>query len=196
MSAQEEHPATTDVAGSLEIAGRFEQRGQFAEALAVAEIALGREPAHLKALSLAGRCLLALRRPADAVAPLQKAAAAAPKDAKAHCQLGEALEAAERLSDARAAFAKATILSPELAWGWFGFGSVAFKQGEYGEGERAVTEGLTLRPAYPEMLMLRGFCRLGLGHDDAARADLREAKRLKPELTSRIHQTLNGRLML
>lgn len=194
MAEADKKPDAKDLAGALEIAGRFEDRGRYAEALAVADIALADEPAHRDALLLSARCLLGLGRAADAARRFARAAELAKtplERAKLLCKQGEALREAGDDRAALDAFAKATLSDAELPAGWFGHGLSALRLGEYKEAERSLAESSRMRPD-GETAMLLGFARLRLGKSKEAEADLREAARLRPELKARIDRVARG----
>jgi tetratricopeptide (TPR) repeat protein len=194
MTEADKTPDAKDLSGALEIAGRFEDRGRYAEALAVADIALADQPAHPDALLLSARCLLGLGRAAEAAQRFGRAAAGARTAldrAKLLCKQGEALREAGDDRAALDAFAKATLADAELPAGWFGHGLSALRLGEYKDAERSLAESRRLRPD-GETAMLLGLARLRLGKAKDAEADLREAVRLRPELKARIDKAARG----
>jgi protein O-GlcNAc transferase len=193
MAQKKSAAAIADVEGALDAAERLERKGRQVDALAAALVVLIERPEHGRAALIAGRCLLAMSRPAEAVSHLRRAALVLPGEAKPLCHLGEACAAAGLDREALDAYARATQANAELAWGWLGHGATAQKLGLHADAERSLSEALELRPDLAEAFLLRGFARCGLGRMDEARADLDRALRLDPELRRRLDEAPGGR---
>jgi tetratricopeptide (TPR) repeat protein len=107
-----DHVALADL---FAVALAHQQAGRLAQAEALCEDMLARQPDHVDALHLRGVLCIQAGRHDTAIALLERVLARAPELALAHKNLGAAFHAAGRPAAAEASYRRALALAPELA---------------------------------------------------------------------------------
>lgn len=185
-----------DIKGVVKAARGFLELGHAKEALILCENVLQQEPGDADAHWLAGQSLMALDRPDDAVPHLQQVSRALPKRGLPLVDLSLALDQAGRTKEALSVAADAAAREPGLAACWHELGRLSQKLGDHATAVKSLDEYLKIRPKDPDALLLRGISKLGLGRQDEAAADLREAIERAPDLKPRAQRLVAGRLSL
>ncbi len=117
-SARPSPQERTGALAELVVATGLFDRGQREEALAIARRVARESPDTTRALALEATCLIALRRSAEAIEPLQRYLQLCPGKAADHYNLGACLKDAGRTEEAVASFQRALELEPAKP-GWF-----------------------------------------------------------------------------
>ncbi len=161
---------------------RLVQAGRPAEALALLEALLAREPRHADSWVNAGNIQSLMGRAAEAVASYDRALAIRP-DADTFNNRGLALQGLDRLDEALASYEGALALRPGNVQALFRSGVVLNELGRADEAMARYDRVLALQPGHAEALNNRGFI-WWLGRQDAVRAlaDLERALLLAPDL--------------
>ena len=105
----------TEVSRLFQQGFALHQQGQVAQAKALYEQVLARQPKHFDALHLLGVIAVQSKNPTLAVDLISKAIAINPNSAAAYSNRGVALKALKRLDDAVASYDKAIVLRPNYA---------------------------------------------------------------------------------
>ena len=111
---------------NIDTAFELHQAGRIADALAIYEKLLLRQPSDAGVMYLLGTANLQMRRFDEAVGQLDQAIALNKGNAPAYCNRGVALKNLGRLEEALASYDQALALDPASAMAWKNRGSVLY----------------------------------------------------------------------
>lgn len=159
-------------AGGTELAQGYamQRQGRLAEAAALFQQVITREPHNGDALHLLGVTLGQMGRPQEAVTLIGQAVETRPSNPYMHCNLGNALSNVGRHADAAIAFQRAATLKPDLLAAHRGLAIAELCQRRYEEALRSIDRALALQPQDPVMLANRGNALRALGRHTEALA--------------------------
>ena len=149
--------------------------GRHHEAELIARDALSQNSQHSGALHLFGLALLAQRRPAEAIAPLEEAARKG-SDPVIETHLAIALRQSGRTSDALKWLERATARQPAFPLAFHELGVLLFSQRRLDEAEVVLKRGLDAAPTVPELSIVLGG--IFLDRRDRANAKIAFARAL------------------
>jgi len=170
---------------------RMRQRyaaGDHADATALAEAILARNPNHTGALHILGLVRLNAGDASSATALLRRAAAVH-ADAAILSDLGVALRSQQRFSEAEAAYREALRLDPTSIHALGNLGNVLLDMHRSHEAEAELRRALHLAPNRPWLLHSLALALLAQGAVQGAEIVLRQALAVDPESTD-AHETL------
>ena len=163
---QQRPPGADDAA--LQAAAFALQGGRFAEVERISGELLAKNPGDARAAQLFAFALIAQKRGAEAIAPLERAAQANENPAL-DTQLGLALAQAGRKDEALDIFARAIKRTPPFPPAFLEYGNLLIDTGRTEEALGALKQGLALAPNFIEI-----FVQLGRAH--AIRGEREEAQ--------------------
>lgn len=134
----------------------LQRQGRLAQAAAVFERVVAREPLNGDALHLLGITLGQMGRAEEAVKRIAAAVALRPSNPYMHCNLGNALSSMGRHADAAGAFARAAALQPDLLAAHRGRAFAELSQRRYEEALASIDAALALEPRDAVMHANRG----------------------------------------
>jgi tetratricopeptide (TPR) repeat protein len=159
----------------------YQALGNFAEAAACYERALGLNPDLAEAQMNLGVILAAQGKPELAVVRFRRALALRPNLAEAHVNLGNVLQAQGKLEEAVASHRRALALKPGLAEVHGNLGIALQAQGRLAEAVGCYRQALALKPELAEIHGNLGNALQALECLDEAEACYERALKLKPE---------------
>ncbi|MBR7800099.1 tetratricopeptide repeat protein [Undibacterium sp. FT137W] len=174
-------PAAT--AARLKQAIRFHQAQQFAEAGAIYEEIIARDPKHFEALNLLAGLCTQLEHHERAIELVSRAVAINPQHP--HTQLNRAicLHEGKQLTEALDSINIAIRLKPDYANAYLRKAGILRELGRFEEALECVDLTLKLRPNFPEALSERGIALNGLKRYEEAIAFYSRAIELKPDFS-------------
>ncbi len=155
--------------------------GKAAEALAQARRALAVSPKDLLVYSLIGRCLMALRRPGEAVAVYENALKLGRYPFLLE-QLGEALAVSGRLEEAVSRLGEAIDLNPRMASAYVTLANLETARGRSKQAARLFDKALKLGVRDPNLFFGRGRLAAASGDLAGALSFFDEALRQNPDM--------------
>lgn len=158
--------------GSPELAQGYamQRQGRLAEAAALFQQVIAREPQNGDALHLLGVTLGQMGRVQDAVRLIGAAVDVRPSNPYMHCNLGNALSSVGRHAEAASAFERAATLKPDLLAAHRGRAIAELYQRRYQEALGSIERALALQPQDAVMLANRGNALRALGRQVEALA--------------------------
>ena len=156
-------------------------RGSGDEAVAWFGKAVALRPDFAAAQANLGLLLVALRRHAEAEAPLRAALSAMPRDAVLHNALGVALEALQRFADAEQNYRAALEAQPALAEAHANLGNCLRRVGRVFEAEAHLVRAIELRPGFAVAHFNLGVLLQDREEHDRAIAQYRQALAHRPD---------------
>ena len=165
---------------ALQIAVRHHQAGQLAQARALYQQILAREPNHADALHLLGVIAHQAGQNDAAIELIGRAISVKPDFPQAHCNLGNVLRDQGRLDESIAACRRAIALKPDLPEAWCNLGNALQENGQLGDAVDAYRRAIGLKPNYPEAHSNLGASLREKGQLDEAIAACRQAIALRP----------------
>jgi tetratricopeptide (TPR) repeat protein len=151
--------------GSTELARAYalQQQGRLAEAVALLQQVIGREPRNAEALHLLGVTLGRMGQPEQAAKFIAAAVEVRPSNAYMHANLGNALGSIGRHEEAASAYARAAALKPDLPAAHRGRAFAELHQRRYDQALVSIERALALQPRDSVMLANRGNALRALG---------------------------------
>ena len=172
---------TADPGAALSRAIELHREGRRAEAEALCEAILAREPLHARALHLLGAIRFAGGRVPEAIGLVERAIAAKPDYAEAEFNVGAMLTAAGRPAEAAEHFGRAAALRPDHVEAQARLAATLMNLRRYEAAEDAFRRLLTLRPDDPAALLDLAALTLRRGNAAGAIDLSRRAVALAPD---------------
>jgi predicted O-linked N-acetylglucosamine transferase (SPINDLY family) len=173
-------PSTTRDADELIAQGnRFEDAGDFQEALRCYKEALSATPNYARAYINIGNALRLLGRLDDAIASMTAAVRCAPNRASAHFNLGATLAASGNYAAAEGELRDAQRLEPSMAEAAVVLADMFESMGRLSEAESELQTALRIRPGYAGAALNLGLLYLRQDRLDRAESALNQAKTMK-----------------
>lgn len=173
---------------ALHLLGLVVQKGgKHTEAIALFAQAAKANPKPAASHLQRGFSLSALGQNQEAVAAFQAAIARQPGLAEAHHQLGNVLRVLKRLPEALPCLREATRLAPADAVFWLSRGVACLDAQLTDEAVESFQHAVELQPALPEAREILGQALMAGRHFEAARVQLDEALRLRPDYAGAQH---------
>jgi tetratricopeptide (TPR) repeat protein len=169
-----------DAPACVELAERFQRRGQVTAAIRELEKAVAWQPGLAEAHKQLGFCLAQVRDHPRAVAHLQRATALDPADWDGFAYLGTIYQHTGRYLDGARAFERASALNPRLADAHFHAGECYLAATLLDPATAAFRRALALQPENHTALFLLGQAYWWQGRLEEARREVAEAARLQP----------------
>ena len=141
----------------------MQRQGRLAEAAALFQQVIAREPRNGDALHLLGVTVGQMGRAQEAVRLIGAAVEVTPSNPYMHCNLGNALSSVGRHSEAASAFERAAKLKPDLLAAHRGRGIAELCQRRYEEALGSIDRALALQPHDAVMQANRGNALRALG---------------------------------
>ena len=192
----------TDSLTSAEAAARAEHalhrgieaagRGAGEEAIAWFQQGVALRPDLAVAQANLGLLLVAMRRHAEAEAPLRAAVALMPRDAALRNALGVAQEALQRLDDAERTYRGALEADPSLAEAHANLGNCLRRQGRLFEAEAHFVRALELKPDFAVGHFNFGVLLQERDEQERAVAAYRQALALRPDYIDALNNLGSG----
>ena len=170
----------TEVSRLFQQGFALHQQGQVAQAKALYEQVLARQPKHFDALHLLGVIAVQSKNPTLAVDLISKAIAINPNSAAAYSNRGVALKALKRLDDAVASYDKAIVLEPDNAEAYSNRGNALKELKRLDDAVASHDKAIVRRPDYAEAYCNRGVALQELKRLDDAVASYDKAIVLRP----------------
>lgn len=181
-------PRKHDAAARLHQARQHHAAGRLAEAVAIYEAVLAREPRHADALHLLGVAHMQVGRTSDALALIERAIAIRPDFHEAHNNRGNLLKVAGRIDEAVLAYRAALAANPRYAAAHHHLGIALFEAGDLDAAVSSYRSALHIVPGFADALSNLGTALRDLGQlDDAVRC-YEQALALQPDRA----ETLGG----
>jgi tetratricopeptide (TPR) repeat protein len=165
---------------SLQRPSELQARGNLAEANALAEKAIQRNPRHPVALANLAGIHLQMGRAREAVDAYRRALKLQPGDADLHCRLAIALQSTGDGGAAAGSYRKAIRLAPDHAEAHARLGNLMLEEGDTQAARSLAQRALDLRPDYTEALILLGNASRAADALPDAVAAFRRAVALRP----------------
>ncbi|MCX7176309.1 MAG: tetratricopeptide repeat protein [Proteobacteria bacterium] len=162
-------------------------RGQYAEAAALAGEMTVLFPRYSVGWKVLGAVLKQVGRTLDALAPMQKAIVLAPSDAVAHSNLGVTLKDMDRLDEAETCCRRALEISPNYADAYYNLGNALSGLGRLDEAEVHYRHALGIKPDYADAHTNLGVVLNDLGRIDDAELTYHRALRINPDCAEAIN---------
>lgn len=137
---------------ALELALQHHRAGRAADAEAVYNQVLAREPGNLSALQLLARLYYETGRHPQAAQALRRAIAVQPGNAELHSNLGSVLGGLGRLDEAEAAIRQSLALRPGSADTYGNLGNIQLARGAADDAINSYRRALTLKPDNPDVV--------------------------------------------
>jgi tetratricopeptide (TPR) repeat protein len=145
------------------------REGEFPEALAHLDLAVGGMPDSGWVVGTRGQVLYTLGRP-EGLDELRRAAELDDSLAWVHAELGDAYRLAHRYREALAELARATELAPDDGWSWALTGATQFLLGDWEKARSSLDEATRLVPHYAWALAVKANLLTSIDElDDALR---------------------------
>ena len=159
-------------AGGTELAQGYamQRQGRLAEAAALFQQVIAREPQNGDALHLLGVTLGQMGRPQEAVRLIGAAVEVRPSNPYMQCNLGNALSGIGRHAEAASAFERAAALKPDLLAAHRGRAIAELSQRRFEPALTSIDRALALQPRDAVMLTNRGNALRALGRSAEALA--------------------------
>jgi choline-sulfatase len=170
----------TDVARDLHAIVEQVRLGRCAEVLPRLDAIVRRDPHNFPALSLAGECVRAAGREADALALFQRAARENELSAVPVANVAASLRALGRRADAEREYRKALALDPTQPEAAANLARMLREGGDSAGALAVLDAALAAGSRGAEVYLERGTARAELGRVEAALGDFREAARRDP----------------
>jgi tetratricopeptide (TPR) repeat protein len=158
----------------------LQRQGRLAEAAALFQQVISREPHNGDALHLLGVTLGQMGRSQEAVKLIGDAVEVRPSNPYMHCNLGNALSSVGRHADAVSAFERAATLKPDLLAAHRGRAIAELSQRRYQEALASIDRALAIQPQDAVMLANRGNALRALGRYTEALASYDRSLALTP----------------
>jgi tetratricopeptide (TPR) repeat protein len=159
----------------------LQDRGDFAESLALLRRALAIDPDFPEALTNLARVLRFTRQPAEAAEAAARAIALDPDLGEAHLQRGHAQLDGGDAAAAADSLRRATELMPDSPDAWLQRGIALLRQADHAAAAPALETAHRLRPDRADTLVHLAAAQVGLGHAAEAVAAARQAVALAPD---------------
>ena len=157
------------------------RRGDFADAVRLAEQVLRQAPAHVEARRLHCAALRGAGYAGRALQLLEQLAAEAPDNALVQNSLGAALRERGDLDGAAAAFRRACEIAPDLAPAWYNLAVILLMREQVEEGLAAIERAVELAPGNEAIRVLRTDVLREQGRIDFVTAEYRSLIARNPD---------------
>lgn len=169
-----------------QLAASLHSKGQFAEALSVAEQTLNSEAdlsndLRAEALNIAAACSLGLNMDANAEAYWRQCIDANPEFDEAYDSLGMLLKSLKRLAEAEAIYRRLQTLRPDLAEANNNLGAALYDLRQLPEAESSYRRAIAIRPDYAEAHFNLGIVLQDLRRLHDAESAYRSALAARPD---------------
>jgi len=185
--------APEPIAAVLQAALVHHQSGRLAEAEALYQQILQREPAHADALHLLGALAFQVGKHGIAIDLISRAIAAYPDNANYYFNLANAQKESGAADAAIANYRQALVRNPNFYAAYVNLGSALQEQGDLEAAINNYLRARTLRADVPELFNNLGNALQARGQLDDAIANYRQALELKPEFAE-AHNNLGNAL--
>ncbi len=167
------------------------QRGQLAEAVALAKYLARQFPREWVLLNILGAAYAGLGQVDAATKNFQKVLKLNPKSAEAYCNIGNLLLMKDDFGAAIIHYRRALLLNPDFAEAHSNLGLALRQKGDFAAALKSCESALRLRPDYPDALNNLGTTQLDAGDTVGAIATLQKALSLTPGF-SEVHYNLGN----
>lgn len=170
-----------DLEGMLQYAAAALRNGSAQETERIARDVLSRRRNHPRALELLGVALLELRRPVEAIAPLERCVHAR-RDAAGETYLALAFLAVGRSDESMTLLQRATERQPAFPPAFYELGKLLRQQHRFAEAETVLRRGMEAAPGAAEFPLTLGGVLLQRGDMEAAQHAFAKALAIAPGL--------------
>ena len=172
------------IAEACGLALKAQQSGNLRAAVDIYDLILAQVPAYAQVHDNRGNILLAMRRPAEALASFDQAIALMPGYANAHNNRGAALQQLNRHEEALASFDRAIALDPARANAHNNRGASLHQLKRHEEALASFDQAIALKPDYVNAYNNRGAALQQLNRPAKALVSFDRAIALKPDHAS------------
>jgi predicted Zn-dependent protease len=161
------------------------KRGRFAEARALYDKVVAREPGNAQALAGIARLGMAVRDDATGIEYLERAVALMPQDAEAVYQLGVLYTRNGRTEDGRRMLQRALDLRADYPDPHYFLGRILFEEKNYPGALQEFQTAAQLAPEQEAIRLMLGRTYQALGRKQEAQAEFAEVRRIKARVVER-----------
>ena len=174
---------------AFDLALRYHQAGNLAEAEAIYREILVRQPNSADALHLMGLIAAKKGNREFGIELIKRAISINPKEAGYYVNLGIALQALGRSNDAVAAYYKAIKLQPSCVEAFNNLGAAMLCQDRFDEAAVVYREALRINPDHPDAYEGLGIALKHQGHIEESLNAFRKCLQINPDL-AQVHSSL------
>jgi protein O-GlcNAc transferase len=193
FAEEDRNPATLPIPALLQAAQAHLAADRFAEASAIYDQILLRQPEQPVAIGNLGVIAHRTGQTELAITLLTRAIAADPRDPSFFVNLGNVHESSGAFGQAIANYRQAVFLDPGSEWAHLRLGGALQQQGDLLEAAVSVSRALTIRPDFPEGIRGLGYVFLIAGKLEQAVVCFRKALSLAPSYAE-AHNNLGNAL--